>query len=125
ADRLEIDIRVVDGVPHDLAEDSRDAVVVELGRRQDRAAREVERVRGAGRDCGQAGWRKDGGWDGYAHSVTQARDGNVSKRRWPSTGKLCLTSRWRTRSSSAEMQPLPRGSRFNMRPQQSTINVSP
>ena len=44
AHRLKIDVRVVDRVPHHLAQDAGDAVLVERGRRQDRAAGVVERV---------------------------------------------------------------------------------
>ena len=43
-DELEVQVGVVDGVTHDVAEHARDAVLVELGRAEQRGTGDVERV---------------------------------------------------------------------------------
>src|SRR5262249_49676226 len=102
---LEVQVREVDRVREHLPEYLVEASVIEPARAQDQLAREAQGV--------------------FFGNRTHELGIPSAKTRWPSAGKLSRTPDWRARSTSATAQPLPRGTRCRMRPQKSTIMLSP
>ena len=128
--QLEIQVSVVDAVAHDAAEHARDAVLVEPRRRQDRVARELERLiataAAAGRfdverlaACGCDIRRDRSRRRGYGSLVTW-------NFRCDSAGKRPRSSCCNVRSISATARPGPASAtRATTWPHGSTIIESP
>jgi hypothetical protein len=105
---LKVQVGEVHRVRQHLAEHAVEATIVESARPQDEIAGERQWI---------VGWRR-------AH-VRLSRSAAATKVRWWSAGKLSRTLASRARSTSASAQPRPRGTRCRMRPQKSTIMLSP
>ena len=129
ARQLEIQVGVVDAVPHDVAEHARDAIFVEARRRQDRAARDVERLK---RTSAVAGSSMCSGAGVMVVALVGHRwhlrvdCGVTSNLRCDSAGKRPRSSCCNVRSISATARPGPgSATRASTWPHGSTIIESP